>query len=175
MIDNEHLVAHQVCFYTDGAWSSKSQMGGWASIYVKDGEILDIKKGWEPYSTNNRMELRAFLAALEYINSLSTIDDNTDFAIYTDSAYIANCINDKWYLKWMKNGWRTSDRQEVKNQDLWTRIVMLYIKIRGKFQSKPLTVNKVKSHTKNQDAHSLFNKMADKIAVECRKELEVED
>ena len=42
-------------FYTDGAWSSKTEMGGWAAICVEDGDIIDTQSGREPYSTNNRM------------------------------------------------------------------------------------------------------------------------
>ena len=86
--------------------------------------------------------------------------------IYTDSAYVANCINQKWYANWMKNGWRTSDRQEVKNQDLWTRIITLYIKLKERLD---LEVTKVKSH-----GSSKWNNYVDLLAVKRRKELEVE-
>lgn len=149
-------------FYTDGAWSSKSEMGGWAAICVEDGLIIDTQSGREPYSTNNRMELTAFLSALENINTIET--GHTKVNIYTDSAYIANCINQKWYANWMRNGWKTSDRQEVKNQDLWKRIVALYIKLKDRFN---VDVIKVKSHAGNS-----FNNYADLLAVKRRKELE---
>lgn len=149
-------------FYTDGAWSSKSEMGGWAAICVENGLIIDTQSGREPYSTNNRMELTAFLSALESINTIGT--GHTKVNIYTDSAYIANCINQKWYANWMRNGWKTSDRQEVKNQDLWKRIVALYIKLKDRFD---VEVIKVKSHTGNS-----FNDYADLLAVKRRKELE---
>ena len=46
----------------------------------------------------------------------------------------------------MQNGWRTADRQEVKNQDLWRRIIALYIKLKGKFFR--FEISKVKSHGK---------------------------
>ena len=153
----------QLDFYTDGAWSSKTEMGGWASICVEDEEIIDKRSGNEPYSTNNRMELTAFLSAMENINSIES--GHTKVTIYTDSAYIANCINEKWYSNWMHNGWKTSDRQPVKNQDLWTRIIALYIKNKNRFN---IEVIKVKSHGNN-----IFNNYVDKVAVEERKELEV--
>lgn len=149
-------------FYTDGAWSSKSEMGGWASICVEDDAIIDSQSGHEPYSTNNRMELTAFLSALENANIIET--GRTKVIIYTDSAYVANCINQKWYANWMKNGWRTSDKQGVKNQDLWTRIVALYIKLKDKLA---IDVVKVKSHSGNY-----YNEYADLLAVKRRKELE---
>ncbi len=150
-------------FYTDGAFSSKSEMGGWASICVENDEIIDKQSGYEPYSTNNRMELTAFLSALENVATIETRD--TKVIIYTDSAYIANCFADKWYIKWRENGWKTSDKQPVKNQDLWTRILALYIKYHVKFS---IEIIKVKSHSGNK-----YNELADQIAVVRRKELEV--
>lgn len=149
-------------FYTDGAFSSKSEMGGWATICVEDDDIIDKQSGYEPYTTNNRMELMAFLSALENIDTIET--GNTKVKIYTDSAYIANCFADKWYIKWRANGWKTSDKQPVKNQDLWTRILALYIKLHERFS---IEIIKVKSHTGN-----VYNEMVDAMAVKCRKELE---
>lgn len=89
-------------FYTDGAYSSKSEMGGWAAICVENDEVIDVQSGYEPYTTNNRMELWAFLSALENIDTIET--GSTKVRIYTDSAYIANCFADKWYIKWRENG-----------------------------------------------------------------------
>lgn len=149
-------------FYTDGAFSSKTEMGGWAAICLEDEHIIDEQKGYEPYSTNNRMELMAFLSALENIDTIET--GNTKVIIYTDSAYIFNCFAQNWYVKWMQNGWRTSDKQDVKNQDLWRRIVALYIKLKDKFS---LEVIKVKSHTDNP-----WNNYADLLAVKMRRQLE---
>lgn len=153
-------------FYTDGAYSSKSQMGGWATLCVEDDNIIDVQKGYEPYTTNNRMELSGFLAALEAINTIET--GHAEVTIYTDSAYISNCINNKWYSTWMKNGWKTSDKQDVKNQDLWSRIIALYIKNHARLYQ--LAVVKVKGHSDNK-----YNKAADMYAVRERQKLEVED
>lgn len=152
----------QLDFYTDGSFSSKTEMGGWASVCVEDGNIIDSQTGYEPYSTNNRMELMAFLSALENSDTIET--GNTKVTIYTDSAYIANCFAQGWYSKWMSNGWRTSDKQDVKNQDLWRRIVALYIKLKNKLD---LSIIKVKSHSDNQ-----FNNYADLLAVKSRRKLE---
>lgn len=156
---NRHLE-----FYTDGAFSSKTEMGGWAAVCVEDGNVIDTQSGYEPYSTNNRMELTAFLSALENADTIET--GNTKVTIYTDSAYIANCFNQNWYVKWMSNGWRTSDKQDVKNQDLWRRIVALYIKLKDRFG---LEVLKVKSHGSNK-----WNNYVDLLAQRERRKLEVE-
>lgn len=64
----------------------------------------------------------------------------------------------------MKNGWRTADKQEVKNQDLWKRIVALYIKLINKY---PLHIVKVEAHKDNR-----WNNYADLLAVKARKKLE---
>lgn len=154
---NRHLE-----FYTDGAFSSKTEMGGWAAVCVEDGNVIDTQSGYEPYSTNNRMELTAFLSALENADTIET--GNTKVTIYTDSAYIANCFNQNWYVKWMSNGWRTSDKQDVKNQDLWRRIVALYIKLKGRLD---LSIVKIKSHSDNP-----WNNYADLLAVKARSKLE---
>lgn len=151
-------------FYTDGAWSSKSEMGGWAAIGLTDDRgVFYEEKGYEPYTTNNRMELTAVLAVLEYVNS---IKDTPDLIvnIHTDSAYIANAFNDKWYLRWMKNGWKTADKKDVKNQDLWSRMISLYIRLNESIQ---IRVVKVESHADNE-----YNNYVDKLAVEQRKLLE---
>ena len=154
---NRHLE-----FYTDGAFSSKTEMGGWAAVCVEDGNVIDTQSGYEPYSTNNRMELTAFLSALENADTIET--GNTKVTIYTDSAYIANYFNQNWYVKWMSNGWRTSDKQDVKNQDLWRRIVALYIKLKERLD---LSIVKVKSHSDNP-----WNNYADLLAVKARSKLE---
>ena len=104
----------------------------------------------------------AFLSALENISTIET--GNTKVKIYTDSAYIANCFADKWYVKWRENGWKTSDKQPVKNQDLWTRILALYIKYHTRFD---IEIIKVKSHAGN-----VYNEYVDAMAVTRRKELE---
>ena len=154
---NRHLE-----FYTDGAFSSNTEMGGWSAICVEDGNVIDTQSGYEPYSTNNRMELTAFLSALENADTIET--GNTKVTIYTDSAYIANCFNQNWYVKWMSNGWRTSDKQDVKNQDLWRRIVALYIKLKERLD---LSIVKVKSHADNP-----WNNYADLLAIKARSKLE---
>ena len=149
-------------FYTDGAYSAKSEMGGWASVCLEDGMIIDEQSGYEPYSTNNRMELTAILSALENIDTIQT--SHTKETIYCDSAYIVNAFNDGWYRNWISNGWKTSDKQDVKNQDLWRRIVALWIKNKERFK---IEIIKVKSHSNNR-----WNIYVDALAVRRRKELE---
>lgn len=149
-------------FYTDGAYSSKTEMGGWAAICLEDGMIIDEQTGYEPYSTNNRMELMAILSAFENINTIETTQ--TKVIVYTDSAYAANAFNQAWYQSWLKNGWKTADRQDVKNQDIWHRLVALYIKLKAKYN---LEIVRVKGHSSNK-----WNSYVDALAVRARQKLE---
>jgi ribonuclease HI len=155
-------------FYTDGAYSSASKRGGWSCLAVELTEegkenLLSVETGKEDMTTNNRMELRGFICALETIKNLNTYSDAL-LTIYTDSAYIANCINEKWYENWRKNGWRTSDKRPVKNQDLWGTIVSLYIRLSNTYSN--LKIIKVKAHQDNK-----WNAAADLYAVKARTEV----
>lgn len=161
-MDNREIIRH-LEIYTDGAWSSKSKMGGWALVVVENDEVIYTDSGYEPYSTNNRMELKAILTALQITDSIES--SRTKVTIYTDSAYCHNTFNDRWYLNWLKNGWKTADKKDVKNQDLLVEMVTLYIKNKEVHQ---VEFKKVEAH-KGQK----FNEMVDKLAVSKRKELEV--
>jgi len=149
-------------FYTDGAYSSKSEMGGWAALCIEEDEVINTRTGYEPYSTGNRCELLALLSALEDANTVET--SRTKITIYTDSAYVANCFADGWYRNWLSNGWKTADKQPVKNQDLWVRIIALYIKMKEK---RDLEIVWIKGHAKNK-----WNEYADLLAKKQRILLE---
>ena len=151
-----------VDFYTDGAQSSKTKCGGYACIIVEDGDMLGQVTGGEKDTTNNRMELKGFLAALQTANTIETT--NTEVNFFCDSAYIVNCFEQQWYLKWQLNGWKASDKQPVKNQDLWKDIINEYV-----LANRHLKVNiyKVDGHKGN-----FWNEAADALAVESRKEWE---
>ena len=82
--------------YTDGACSGNPGPGGWAWA-VPGGEWAS---GFEPATTNQRMELHAVLAAVQ------TIEDTLD--VVTDSTYVANCFRDRWFVGWRNRGWKNS-------------------------------------------------------------------
>ncbi|WP_238380972.1 ribonuclease HI [Alkalilacustris brevis] len=114
MRDKTELIA-----FTDGACSGNPGPGGWGVLMqarrgdavVKEREL----KGGEADTTNNRMELLAAIAALESLSRPSEI------TIVTDSAYVKNGITD-WLARWKANGWKTSTRKPVKNEELWRRL-----------------------------------------------------
>lgn len=154
----------KINIYTDGAHSSKTNVGGWAIVIPTTYEERPyIAYGdWEFETTNNRMELTAVLKALDYIYSLWVYEPyHSDFegaTIYTDSAYISNCFKDGWYKLWRNNGWKTSKRAAVANQDLWEYILYYYELLPN------ITIEKVAGHSTNT-----YNNIADQLAVRYRE------
>lgn len=100
--------------YTDGACSGNPGPGGWGAVLHYQGLEQDLSGG-EPLTTNNRMEMSAAIGVLEALPHPSQVD------IYTDSQYLRDGIT-RWMINWKKNGWMTSDKKPVKNQDLWLRL-----------------------------------------------------
>lgn len=129
--------------YTDGACSGNPGRGGWAAI-ILDGEKIEKISGSKDNTTNNRMELTAVISALKYVK-----DKNLE--IYTDSKYTKDGI-EKWISNWKKNGWKTANKQDVKNKDLWSELDQLNSR-------KNVQWNWVKGHANNQ-----YNNMADELA-----------
>ncbi|ADQ46217.1 Ribonuclease H [Caldicellulosiruptor kronotskyensis 2002] len=135
----------EVTIYTDGACSGNPGPGGWCAILIYKG-IKKVLKGFEKYTTNNRMELKAVVEALKALKEPCKV------VIYSDSAYIVNAINQNWIEKWQKNGWKTSEKEEVKNIDLWNELVEL-------MKIHKVTFEKVKGHADNE-----LNNLCDRIA-----------
>ena len=100
--------------YTDGSCLKNPGNGGWAAIICTRNEMKKIS-GSEKDTTNNRMELLATINALKEVNSEDLIE------IYTDSKYVKNGITD-WIHNWIKNNWKTSNKEDVKNKDLWVQL-----------------------------------------------------
>ena len=103
--------------HTDGSCLENPGNGGWAAIINTNGNIKKIS-GSEKNTTNNRMEL------LATINALKSINSDEEINIYTDSQYVKLGITE-WINTWVKNNWKTSKKEEVKNKDLWTELYKL--------------------------------------------------
>lgn len=149
----------KIIIYCDGACSGnqhKENRGGWGAILKfrdKEKEIY----GGEKNTTNQRMELTACIKALEQIK-----DPSIPIEVYSDSAYLVNCMLKKWYLNWEKNGWKNSQKKPVENQDLWVRLLELVRKYKINFI-------KVAGHSGielNEVADQLANKGMDGVLEE---------
>ena len=100
--------------YTDGSCLENPGKGGWAAIIINESGRIEIK-GSKENTTNNQMELTAPIMALKKIPQGSKVQ------IFTDSKYVKSGITE-WIHNWKKNGWKTADKKEVKNKNLWTKL-----------------------------------------------------
>ena len=100
--------------YTDGSCIENPGKGGWAAIIIDESGKIEIK-GKKEKTTNNQMELTAPIMALKKIPQGSKVQ------IFTDSKYVKSGITE-WIHNWKKNGWKTADKKEVKNKNLWTKL-----------------------------------------------------
>jgi ribonuclease HI len=108
----------QVTIYTDGACSGNPGPGGWAAV-LRYGDHEREISGREAHTTNQRMELRAALEALRALGRPCHV------RLHSDSAYLVNGFRQRWYDKWVRNGWMTSAKTPVGNRDLWEELIRL--------------------------------------------------
>ena len=97
--------------YTDGACSGNPGIGGWGAIIIEDKKNLENKGGLND-TTINQMELMATIEALK------TFREKKEITIYTDSKYVKDGIT-TWIKKWKINNWKTANKKDVKNKELW--------------------------------------------------------
>ena len=136
-----------ITIYTDGACSGNPGPGGWGALLQFGPHTREIS-GFAPDTTNNRMELSAAVKALENLKEPCRV------TLYSDSAYLVNTFQKDWLTKWQRNGWKTSNKGPVENQDLWQQLLQLTAK-------HPVQWVKVKGHSDNE-----FNNRCDKLARE---------
>jgi ribonuclease HI len=136
----------KVVIHTDGACSGNPGPGGWGAILESGSHRKEIKGG-ETLTTNNRMELTAAIEALEVLKQPSHVE------LYTDSNYLRGGIT-QWIKKWKVNGWRTSDKKPVANDELWKRLELAT-------ERHKVHWHWVKGHTGHND-----NERADELARE---------
>ncbi|MCL2234564.1 MAG: ribonuclease HI [Firmicutes bacterium] len=121
----------KIHLYTDGACSGNPGRGGWAAILIYNGHEKEIS-GYDKNTTNNRMEMFAV------IQGLAQLKEACDVTIYSDSAYVVNAFNEGWIYSWQKNNWKTADKKDVKNKELWLDLMLkmkghkvVFVKVRG--------------------------------------------
>ncbi len=142
--------------YTDGACSGNPGSGGWCAILLYKGHEKVISGG-EPQTTNNRMELTAIIEGLKVLKEPCIVK------LYSDSSYSINPFINGWIYGWQMNGWRTKDKEEVKNRDLWEQLINLTRK-------HEVTFIKVEGHADNE-----LNNRCDAIASEIAKKGRIQE
>ena len=133
--------------YTDGSCLENPGNGGWAAIIIDDEKKTQIK-GSKKNTTNNQMEL------LAPIEALKKIPKGSEVQIFTDSKYVKSGLTE-WIHNWKKNGWKTADKQPVKNKELWEELDLL----NNEFE---ISWNWVKAHSTDE-----LNNEVDLIAKEA--------
>lgn len=142
-VERETPESKSVLIWTDGASRgngvSKEAIGAYGYYmnykgYTKD--FVEVETG----VTNNSMELKAVIEALKAMKR-----KDIPIIVYTDSAYVCNGLNYKWYRGWRNNNWHTKKGDEVKNKEEWISLVTLY-------ESFPfISIQKVKGHATNKN------------------------
>ena len=140
----------KVIIYTDGACSGNPGPGGWGAILMYKENKKEISGG-KKETTNNIMEITAVIEALKCLKTKCEVQ------VYSDSAYTVNAFNQGWIYNWIKNGWKSSNKEPVKNKELWQELYDLTKKHKVEFI-------KVKGHANNE-----FNNRCDEMAREAIK------
>lgn len=140
----------KVILYTDGACSGNPGPGGYGAILIYNGIEKEISGG-EKNTTNNKMEMMAVIKGLEMLKEPCEVE------VYSDSAYVVNSIEKGWIYSWKKNGWKKADKKEVKNIDLWERLL-------NQMEMHKVTFKKVKGHAEDE-----LNNRCDRLAVSERE------
>ena len=142
----------EVIIYTDGACSGNPGPGGWGSILMYKENKKEISGG-KPDTTNNVMELTAVIEGLKLLKFPCKVK------LYSDSAYVVNAFEQKWIYGWLKNGWKNSNKEPVKNKELWQELYDL-TKIHN------VEFIKVKGHSDNE-----YNNRCDELARNAIKSI----
>ena len=140
----------KVILYTDGACSGNPGPGGYGAILIYNGIEKEVSGG-EKNTTNNKMEMMAVIKGLEMLKEPCEVE------VYSDSAYVVKKIKKGWIYSWKKNGWRKADKKEVKNIDLWEKLLKL-------METHKVTFLKVKGHADDE-----LNNRCDRLAVSERE------
>lgn len=137
----------KIKIYTDGACSGNPGKGGWGAL-IQENDNEKKLSGSELNTTNNRMELTAVIKALEHY------DEAREIEVFTDSKYVMQGITE-WIKNWKNNHWKTSQKKDVKNKDLWVLLDTVSAKHDIKWSW-------VKGH-----AGDYGNEIADKLATQA--------
>ncbi len=140
----------KVYIFTDGSCNTISGDGAWAYLLDYNGHRKQAAK-FVANTTNNRMELSAAVEAL------ASLKESCYVVLTTDSQYLKKAFTDGWLDKWQKNGWQTANRKDVKNKDLWQKLLKLN-------DIHELNWEWTRGHMGHEE-----NEIVDKLALRTRK------
>ena len=140
-----------VNIYTDGACRGNPGVGGWGVLIEYENNNKEMFGG-EKITTNNQMELMAAIQGLKALSEKCIVN------LTTDSKYVMDGIN-SWIINWKKNNWKNSQKQNVKNKDLWIQLD----KLNSQHDVKWYWVKGHSGHPQNELADQLANKGIDNL------------
>lgn len=143
-----------VTIYTDGGCSFNPGPGGYGAIIIIENERKEISAGYR-WTTNNRMEIMACIAALEYLKERSRV------MLFSDSQYVVNAITKGWAKRWQRFNWKRNQEEDAENPDLWERLLHLSEKHEVNFCW-------IKGH-----AGKAENERCDQLAVQAAKGIDL--
>ena len=135
-----------VTLYTDGACSGNPGPGGWGAILEYNGVEKELSGG-DDSTTNNRMELTAFIEALRQLK------EPCEVRLCSDSQYVINGLEKGWAKGWKARGWKKADKKPALNPDLWDRLLAL------------TEVHSLRYHWVKGHAENAYNNRCDELAV----------
>lgn len=127
---------NKIIIFCDGGArgnGKENNIGGYGVVLQYAGHVKELYRGFRNV-TNNQMEIRAAIAGLQALKKY-----DIPVEVRSDSAYVVNCINNKWYQNWMNNGWITSTKKPVENRELWMELIdeiskfpfIQFVKVKG--------------------------------------------
>ena len=151
---NKSSSKNKYFIYTDGSCLNNPGHGGYAGIILdKENNKIDEISGGELQTTNNRMELQAVIEILKRFKNFKKVHKQLKAELFTDSRYVQKGISE-WISKWRKNNWKTANKKEVKNLDLWQKLDFL--------NSNEISWEWIKAHNGNK-----WNEYVDDLARKC--------
>jgi ribonuclease HI len=163
--------------YVDGASTGEWGPGGWGVIIEGKrfpiGSVYYTEHGGEEWTTNQRMEIMAAIMAIRHVEALDVMGmilAPTRLVIHSDAAYLVNCMNRRWFDKWLRNGWKNAAKKDVANPDLWKRLLVAMDLAKFPVEFKKVKGYKpTKRNPKPNNGPQAMHYKADRLAVMGKK------
>lgn len=136
--------------FTDGGAIGNPGPGGYGIVLRYQGHERELSAGYR-HTTNNRMELRGAITALE------SLKRGCKVILRTDSRYVVDGICKGWAQRWKKNGWMRNKKDKAINPDLWDQLLTA-------IERHDVTVHWVKGHAGHAE-----NERCDELVQEAAR------
>ncbi|MGI5837608.1 MAG: ribonuclease HI [Chloroflexota bacterium] len=139
--------------YSDGACLGNPGPGGYCAIVRVPGNPEKMVSGGKARTTNNEMEMTAAIEGLK----VAIAQGAREITVVSDSEYLVKGMTG-WVRGWLRNGWKTSRGEPVKNRPLWEELHRLS-------QGRSVTWSWIRGHAGHPE-----NERCDAVAVAAAHE-----